>query len=203
MMKDELLAACRAVSERATQTLKESEEYADTSLLDFTLDHLTLGRAALYAAVLSADSAPDSSFSIPTSELDFAVSGLRRAGQQIMLPHGLLTRAWLRALTGAHTGQDSAQEDLDEAWEIAERGQMKLFLVDIHLHRARLFGRMKAEGGMMKAAGEAIPYPWESAAADLAAAERLINECGYHRRDEELADAKRAIVGKESDLVSG
>ena len=31
---------------------------------------------------------------------------------------------------------------------------------------------------------------------DLAAAEKLINDCGYHRRDEELADAKRAILGK-------
>jgi hypothetical protein len=40
-------------------------------------------------------------------------------------------------------------------------------------------------------------YPWESPAADLAAAEKLINECGYHRRDEELADAKRAILGKK------
>ena len=40
----------------------------------------------------------------------------------------------------------SAQSDLDEAWEIAERGPMPLFLADIHLHRARLFGRMKAEG---------------------------------------------------------
>jgi len=31
--------------------------------------------------------------------------------------------------------------------------------------------------------------------ADLAAAEKLINACGYHRRDEELADAKKAILG--------
>ena len=31
-------------------------------------------------------------------------------------------------------------------------------------------------------------------ADDLAAAEELINKCGYHRRDE-LADAKRAILG--------
>ena len=42
---------------------------------------------------------------------------------------------------------------------------------------------------------EAEPYPWESPQADLEAAEKLINECGYHRRDEELADAKRAILG--------
>jgi hypothetical protein len=31
--------------------------------------------------------------------------------------------------------------------------------------------------------------------ADLAAAEKPINECGYHRHDEEHADARRAIFG--------
>ena len=91
-------------------------------------------------------------------------------------------RAWLRSLAGVRTGPESAQSDLDEAWEIAERGPMKLFLADIHLHRARLFFREKE-------------YPWISPQADLAAAEKLINQCGYHRRDEELADAKRAILG--------
>jgi len=42
------------------------------------------------------------------------------------------------------------------------------------------------------------PTGWraESPQADLEAAEKLINDCGYHRRDEELADAKRAILGK-------
>jgi len=29
----------------------------------------------------------------------------------------------------------------------------------------------------------------------LQAAEKLINGCGYHRRDEELTDAKNAILG--------
>ncbi len=33
-------------------------------------------------------------------------------------------------------------------------------------------------------------YPWQSPQADLAAARQLITECGYHRRDEELADAE-------------
>jgi hypothetical protein len=28
------------------------------------------------------------------------------------------------------------------------------------------------------------------------AAEKLINDCGYHRRDEELADAKAAILSR-------
>jgi hypothetical protein len=39
------------------------------------------------------------------------------------------------------------------------------------------------------------PPRLRTAADDLAAAEKLINECGYHRRDEELADGKRAILG--------
>jgi hypothetical protein len=34
-----------------------------------------------------------------------------------------------------------------------------------------------------------------SSKANLSAAEKLINDCGYHRRDEELADAKTAILG--------
>jgi hypothetical protein len=120
------------------------------------------------------------------------VAGLRRAGTQDHLPRGLLTRAWLRFLSGTRTGPESAQSDLDEAWEIAERGPMKLFLADIHLTRARLFGNRKAETGHRK---EQTAYPWQSPAADLAAAEKLINDCGYHRRDEELADAKRVILG--------
>ena len=106
------------------------------SLLDIALDHLTLGRAALYAAILQ-----ESPLSNLKSEIEQAVSGLRRAGQQHMLSLGLLTRAWLRFLTAARTGPESAQSDLDEAWEIAQRGPMPLFLADIHrLSRVRLFG---------------------------------------------------------------
>jgi len=59
---------------------------------------------------------------------------------------------------------------MPEAWEIAERGSMKLHMADVHLHRARLF-RDKAE---------------------LAEARALIEECGYWRRKEELEDAEKA-----------
>ena len=79
--------ACHAVAQRATQTLKWVERQRD-SLLDIALDHLTLGRAALYAAILQ-----ESPLSNLKSEIEQAVSGLRRAGQQHHLPHGLLTRA--------------------------------------------------------------------------------------------------------------
>jgi hypothetical protein len=205
----EMIESCRAVSQRTAQTLKWVM-VAQLGLSDIALEHLTLGRAALYAGILEGGarlpSSPDQnaapemkselertiappSLEAARHELDAAMDGLRRAGRQDHLPHGLLTRACLRFFTGARTGPESAQEDLDEAWEIAERGPMKLFLADIHLYRARLFGRPNDECRTTK-------YPWESPAADLAAAEKLINECGYHRRDEELADAKRAILGQ-------
>ncbi|MDQ3582724.1 MAG: hypothetical protein M3495_14460, partial [Pseudomonadota bacterium] len=145
--------------------------------LDIALDHLTLGRATLYAAILE-----DTSLDPCRAPLQHAVDGLRRAGVQDYLIRGLLTRAWVRSLEGTRTGPESAQTDLDEAWEIVARGPMKLHMADIHLHRARLFFR-EAE------------YPWGSPAADLAAARKLIEKCGYGRRKEELEDAERAIGG--------
>jgi len=189
----------RVVADRAMQALKWEEGMPRTSLLNFALHHLTLGRAALYEAIL--DGRPDNPLPAGRSEtiaerrakdcvyldhtigeLNTAVGGLRGSGNMDELPRGLLTRAWLRSLASLRTGTESAQGDLDDAWEIAERGPMKLFLTDIHLHRARLFFREK-------------PYPWKTPQADLTDAEKLINDCGYHRRDEELNDAKRAILG--------
>jgi Domain of unknown function (DUF4062) len=188
-----LRAVCRAVTQRAAQTLKwvTSQKW----LLDIALDHLTLGRAALYAAILES---PGHAFPGSTvaeaglgdltsaaTELDLAVSGLRRAGTQDHLPRGLLTRAWLRSLTGPAIGPDSAQSDLDEAWEIAERGPMPLFQADIHLYRARLFHHAK-------------PYPWQSPQHDLVEARRLIEKHGYLRRKEELEDAEGFILGNRT-----
>ena len=188
-----LSAACRAVTERATQTLKIAE--GNHWLLNIALDHLTLGRAALYTATLEsrghapfAPPAPEAAqrdLKTAATELAQAVSGLRRASQQDHLPRGLLSRAWLRSLTGALTGADSAQNDLDEAWEIAECGPMPLFLADIHLYRARLFIRAPS-----------YPERWQSAQHDLTEARRLIEKHGYGRRKEELEDTEAAILGK-------
>ena len=199
-----LFESCRAVSERAAETLQWTEAYSGASLLDIAVNRLSLARAALYAAVLSS-AAPSSLVatpadavhfsgvgslrSAPTSHLESAVTGLRHAGQQHYLPYGLLTRAWLRSLTGVRFGPESAKSDLDEAWEVAERGPMPLFMADIHLHRARLFGATKDDL-------ESTTYPWQSAAADLAEARRLIVKHGYLRRMEELEDAEAAILNR-------
>jgi len=176
---DDALTRCSEVAVRARKTLRWEEN--ENWLFDIALDHLTIGRAKLYQALLvsPAPNIDGSSLASASQHLNAAVDGLRRAAQQDYIPPGLLARSWLRSLSkdpkGAHT-------DLDEAWDIAERGPMRLHMTDIHLHRAWLFFREQQ-------------YPWKSPEDDLAAAEKLINECGYHRRDDELADAKRAILG--------
>jgi hypothetical protein len=194
------LETCPAVSERAAHALKIAEH--NRWLLDIADDHLTLGRSALYAAILDGVGGvlpltqDDDRQRHVGASLNAAVAGLRRAGTQDHIPRGLLTRAWLRFLNGSRTGPESAQEDLDEAWEIAERGPMRLHMADIHLYRARLFGGMKDEGGRMK-------YPWDKnpdgtargPQDDLAAARKLIEQCGYWRRKEELEDAEEAAKG--------
>jgi hypothetical protein len=183
--------SCRAVSRRAAQTFKWMQAFSGASLLDAALDNLTVGRAALLEAILQGSSiAPCHSY------IQTAVEGLRRAGQQYYLPCGLLTRAWLRSITGACTDTESTQSDLDEAREIAERGPMPLFMADIHLHRARLFGRPNYNGRMRN-------YPWESPKADLAEARRLIEKHGYWRRKEELEDAEGAILRENGGGIKG
>ncbi len=161
-----LLQFCYEVKRRATTASewRKLPTWNSTyhSLLDIALDHLALGRAALYRAILE-----KSEVRSAKPEVDQAVAGLRRAGQQDYIPHGLLTRAWLRFL---EDDAASTRADLNEAWEIAERGSMRLHMADIQLHRARLFHDKDA----------------------LAEARKLIGQCGYHRRDEELADAEAA-----------
>jgi tetratricopeptide (TPR) repeat protein len=169
-----LLASSNAVAVRARRTLGWAQA-ADASLLALGLDHLTLARAALYAAILDGERPGG-------DHLREAADFLRRAAAQEFLHRALLTRALFRATTGAF---DGARDDLDEAYEIAERGPMKLFLADIHLHRARLFGLMPSRPAA---------YPWVSPRDDLDAAKKLIAECGYGRRREELADAEAAYA---------
>lgn len=174
---------CPDASNRAAQSLTIAER--NRWLLDIALDHLTLGRASLYGSIVEAGallteptvgSEPLIDQAAAQYHVDAGVDGFRHGSRSDYLPRGLLTRAWLRFLQGDPAG---ARADLDEAWEIAERGPMRLFLADIHLYRARLFHAVR-------------PYPWGRPHADLAAARKLIEECGYWRRKEELEDAEEA-----------
>jgi hypothetical protein len=134
-------------------------------LLDIALDHLTLARVGLFRTIL-ANPLPQPALDL--SHVAAAVNGLRAAGQIDDLPRGLLTASLYRFVRGE---RDLARKYLAEAHQIAERGPMPLFLADIHLHRARMFGNRD----------------------ELAQAAKLIRDLGYGRRYDELADAEVAI----------
>jgi hypothetical protein len=64
---------------------------------------------------------------------------------------------------------------------------MPLYHADVHLHRARLFGKIPAEERGQK-------FPDIDPKVELREARRLIEKHGYGRREEELEDAEAAAV---------
>ncbi|MBK8451853.1 MAG: SEFIR domain-containing protein [Thiofilum sp.] len=170
------------VLERAEQTL--GWVTTQNWLLDIALDQLTLGRAYLQR-LLTPHPSP-----LPQGErkqdqqqaaywLDQAVVGLRASGRQDFVPFGLLARAALHRHTRDFA---SAHADLHEVCDIADGSGMRLHLTDYHLEMARLLLAEGREGGN-------ITY-------HLNAAAKLIQETGYHRRDQELLELQQAVATK-------
>ena len=106
---------------------------------------------------------------------------------------------------------DGARQVLDEAWEIAERGPMRLHMAEIQLTRARLLiaedGRQNAEGRGQKSedrSQEPEGRDHEDVLGRvreyLAQARKIIEDCGYWRRKEELEDAEEAAKQWEMAL---
>jgi tetratricopeptide (TPR) repeat protein len=105
--------------------------------------------------------------------LNQAVDGLQEAGEEEFIARGLLARAACRRWA-AHF--PAAEEDLRECEEIAQRGGMRLHLIDCHLEAARL----------ALASGQAVLGL--AAQEHLAAAEDGIVKTGYKRRRAEAAN---------------
>jgi hypothetical protein len=160
------------VKKRAKWSIEIAKRHA--WLLDIALDKLSLGRAWL-AEAASKTKKQKSKSKIAEKYLNEAVDGLRKAGIQDHLPLGLLARAGYYRVAGDYEG---ARGDLEEVREIAERGEMKLFQADYHLEAARL---CLDEGKKDNAKGH------------IEASRRLVEECGYHRRDGELKELERGI----------
>jgi len=192
---------------RASQVLEwaRSNKYPG----DIALCTLTLGRAHLGLAL--ANAAPQQRAATSRDDartalgrLNEAVDGSRAAGTLERVPRGLLARAAFRRSVGDWGG---AARDLDEVEEIAEPGPMRLHLCDMALERARLaLARIEVFAPLNGLIDDSPPKPVapdaaeaaplkDAARANLAAARKLITECGYHRRDEELAELEAVRDG--------
>jgi hypothetical protein len=163
------LDSCAEAEGRATQTLEWATTY-DLGLLSIALDHLTLARAALYRSVVGPPADRASAATPLGPRVATALDRLRQANTLHHLPSTLLTAALYHGTLGADS--EEARRLLAEAEQIAERGPMPLYLADVYLHRARLFRDRAA----------------------LAEARVLIEQHGYGRRRDELADAEAAAA---------
>ncbi|MCX6580282.1 MAG: tetratricopeptide repeat protein [Candidatus Aminicenantes bacterium] len=157
----------REVISRADITMEISKE--EDWLLGKALDKLILGRAWMMWAVKDTpnEPPPGDRFSRALNYLTQAVEGLRKYGSKQHLPRGLLARAEYYRHMKEYA---LALDDLSEARDIAELGEMKLHLCDYHLEAGRL---CHAQGKM------------EEAAEHFQAAKAIVEETGYFRRKEE------------------
>ena len=157
------LGQIQQVLERAQQTLAWVKQ-AGAPLLTIALDHLSLGRAHLQRQQPT----------LAQQHLDQAVNGLHAAGDQDLLPLSLLARA---ELYRQQSNYAKAEKDLQEVFEIAERGEMQLHLCDYHLAMAR-FLRTRTD--------QAPDQNQPAITHHLQAAKKIIHQTHYHRRRPEL-----------------
>ena len=166
---------------RATQTLVWATQ--EKFLLEIALDKLSLG----HAFMLEEQAGGSKDFSQASRDyLNQAVQGLREAGTQHHLPRALFARALLYRLQGEFA---PAWADLEEAREIAERGEMKLYLADYHLEACRL------EIKEQKANGK------RQAEEHLNIAKEMIEKMGYGRRKPEVEALRRELEELEGKTI--
>ncbi|KAF0106510.1 MAG: SEFIR domain-containing protein [Anaerolineaceae bacterium] len=158
------------------------------SLLAIALDNLSLGRALSQTSEVL----ETSEVSQAITYLNRAVDGLRQAGQQTELPRGLLARAEYYRVTGA---LEKCQRDLDEAFGVASRGGMGLYLADCHLGFARLkvskLASLKVEGANLQTLQPANLQT--EIREHVRIAKKMIDEMGYHRRDGEVEELEEQL----------
>ncbi len=126
--------------------------------------------------------------------LNRSVEGLRNAETIIYLPLALLARAscyrWFLTLPFMDQVKGNAAfHDIDEAYEIANRGDMRLFKIDFGLESARLILTIDAYVQDNENNEEIIDKKKsgrEKAITNIKQVKKMIKETGYKRRISEL-----------------
>jgi tetratricopeptide (TPR) repeat protein len=205
----DLLVSCGRIGEahdRVSKTLPGARQ--NGGLLTVALDTLTLGRAHVGFALRSMVDRSSAELtkaetSAASDKFDEAVEGLRASGLNDSAPLGCLSRAAFRRTVG---DWDGAARDLDEAKEVAEPAEMRLYSCDCALERSRLALARREAYAPLNGLVEPSPPPVlpdpdaaaplrEEARKELDVARKLIAECGYHRRDEELDELNTVVAG--------
>ena len=163
------------------------------------LDTLNLGRAEFGLALTTRPKNAAKHLSEALKLLQNAVDKLQGSNVSDEVPHAHLARARLLRATGDFA---DARRDLDEVFEIAEPGSMRLHLCDRHLELCRLAFAERdgyaplADKSVAPAKGDERDKLTEQAQAELKAASDLIEQCGYHRRDAERDELAEVLAGK-------
>lgn len=147
---------------------------ADYALLDQGQMALVRGRAHLIRAkALGATSDREAAAHFIQRSLEH----LRQANYQESVVRALLLKVELEADTDGLS--QSVVDALNDAWQSAARGPLRLFQADVLL--ARLRAHWEAPGRARKRR-----YPWGSAARDFDEVRQMIETMGYGRRLEEV-----------------
>jgi tetratricopeptide (TPR) repeat protein len=197
---------CINCTTRAEKILKWEDE--TSPLLDQGLARTTLARCELFTYSSKIGLVEDfQTKRVPYSRFDQAVQILRSTGYVEFAPIGLIARAAFHRSIG---DWDGASRDLNEVEEIAEPGPMRLYLCDLSLERARLaFARIEAFAPLNAMLDKGNPSSPDvpnveeiaelkgEAEKQLKIATDYIETCGYHRRDEELAELRAILRGEK------
>ena len=135
--------------------------------------------------------------------MEKAVQGFRKSGRKNYLPHGLLARAALFRVQKIFL---NAWYDLQEVREIAEWGNMKLYLTDYNLEAARLISdQQSANNSQFIEQGREVTLSRDEMVDRLKMhveqAAELVQETGYHRRDPEVEMGSTSLFLAQGDQV--
>lgn len=169
---------CQLLLRQSSNNLDEVITRANTclakrgySILDIALHELTLAHVYYIKMQQTADITFEQQ---AVDYINVAVEDLRKAGMLEFLPKGLLTRA---AIFSHTKNYQQAWQDLNEAYEIASFGGMKLHLCDYHLTACTV---IEQQTGLKTVDDK------ETFTEHLAEAKALVNQTGYHLRDDEI-----------------